>query len=84
MSECLCGCVFSYSESLLLSPVRPKLLDMASPEATETQNHTERDRECVLTEMRGINIHTEHSAEDYNTTDWFTFCLCVDLLRLKE
>ncbi len=76
--------VFSYSESLLLSPVRPKLLDMASPEATETQNHTERDRECVLTEMRGINIHTEHSAEDYNTTDWFTFCLCVDLMRLKE
>lgn len=45
-TECVCVCD-SYSGSLLLSPVRPKLLDMASPEATETQSHTERDRESV-------------------------------------
>lgn len=50
-----CVCV-SYSGSLLLSPVRPKLLDMASPEATETQSHTDRDREGVLPELHEINF----------------------------
>lgn len=48
----------SYSGSLLLSPVRPRLLDMASPEATEIQSHTDRDKEHALTALYEPNIST--------------------------